>query len=259
MSADVGSILTVLGSSSGDPHPERNCSGYVLQTGERLSLIDCGGGVSSAFRRFGFDPEKVDRVFISHSHADHCSDLPLFLQMLYLTRRTNRLDIYVPDEYVVPLQLSMRAMYLLVERFTFPLEVHGYADGFTFDSPFTLTAVANTHMAKLHEIVAELKLPNRCQCHSFKIRAGGSAVFYSGDIGGLDDLRPHVGGCDLVLTELTHVDLDEFVAFALTTDVGRWIITHLGDNEDTARMCDTLQRAGLTNVGFAEDGLEISL
>ena len=76
--------FTVLGTSSGMPQPGMACSGYVLRTGRELSLIDCGGGVSAAFAACNFDPLQVERVFISHTHPDHVSDLPLFIQMIYL-------------------------------------------------------------------------------------------------------------------------------------------------------------------------------
>ena len=89
--------FTLLGTSSGVPQASRANAGYLLKTGDSLSLIDCGGGVTSSFLRAGFDPLKIDRVFISHTHPDHCCELSLVIQMVYLAGRTEPLDVYLPE------------------------------------------------------------------------------------------------------------------------------------------------------------------
>jgi ribonuclease BN (tRNA processing enzyme) len=258
-SDDEAAVFTVLGSASGMPHPERACSGYVLRVGESLSVIDCGGGVSSAFVRFGFDPLKADRVFISHSHADHVSDLPLFIQMIYLTRRENRLDIYLPEEYVVPFQITMRSMYLIPERFSFPFHVHAYKAGPVFDGPFSLTAIANNHLIHHEDALSRLGLANKMQCYSFRVDVDRKSLLYTSDIDGIDDIREHVGGCDYVVLELTHVDLDEFLAFAPNAEVGKFVVAHLGDDDAVKQIEQAAAKAGLTNLVLATDGMEIRL
>jgi len=251
--------LTILGSSSGVPNAERSCSGYLLDSGGRLTLIDCGSGVTSAFLRFGFDPLTVDRVIISHTHADHVSDLPLFIQMIHLTRRTNRLDVYLPEEYVVPFQIGMRAMYLFPERFSFDFQIRGYREGPVLAGDVGLTAVRNSHLEKLEEFIAEHTLPNKMQSFSFIITHGGKRLFYSGDVGGIDDIREYVEGCDYVITELTHVDLDEFFSLTSQLPAERIIITHVDDDKSTENLLSLARDAGVTNLVVAQDGMRIEL
>lgn len=58
----------------------------VINTGDKLTLIDCGNGDSGAptsgkwmtnFKAAGFDPKDVDTVIISHFHGDHINGLRL--------------------------------------------------------------------------------------------------------------------------------------------------------------------------------------
>jgi len=58
----------------------------VINTGDRLTLIDSGNGDSGAptsghwmtnFRAAGFDPKDVDSIVISHFHGDHINGLRL--------------------------------------------------------------------------------------------------------------------------------------------------------------------------------------
>ena len=251
--------LTILGSSSGVPAAERSCSGYLIESGGRLTLIDCGSGVTSAFLRFGFDPLKVDRIVISHTHADHVSDLPLFIQMIHLTRRENRLDVYLPEEYVVPFQIGMRAMYLFPERFSFDFQIHGYREGPVPAGDVGITAVRNSHLVKLEEFIAEHTLPNKMQSFSFIITHGGKRLFYSGDVGGVDDIRDYVTDCDYIVTELTHVDHDAFFPLASQLPSKRIIVTHVDDNKTTNELLARARDAGVTNLVIAQDGMKIEL
>lgn len=257
--SDQRNSFTILGSGSGEPSPTRSCSGYVLQVGESLTLIDCGGGVSASFLRSGFDPRAVKRILISHSHPDHVCDLPLFIQMIHLSRRTNPLDIYLPEEFVVPFQITMRAMYLIPERFAFPLSIYGYEDGFVFRDSFHLQAIGNSHLERLAYDIQRLGLANRMQCHSFKIDIGGKSVFYSADIGEFGDIAGYLEGCDYVVMELTHVDLDEFFAYVPKLGAAKFIITHLSDDSATEELLDRANAAGVTNLVIAEDGMKLPL
>jgi ribonuclease BN (tRNA processing enzyme) len=247
------------------PQPDRACAGYLLKVGEGLSLIDCGGGVTSSFLRCGFKPLDVDRVFITHSHPDHCCELPLFIQMVYLAGRTEPLDVYIPDEFVEPFGAWLRAVYVIPEKLPFDLNHHGYKTGFTFNDGFTLKAIGNRHLAGYAEYIDKLQLANKMQCHSFGFEIPASSggddwrLFYSADIRDFDDIKSHLDGVDYAVMELTHVDLESFFELAPTISVGKFIISHLGDAEATARVTQLAAKAGLDNLRIAHDGMVLSL
>ena len=251
--------LTILGSSSGMPQADRATSGYVLKVQGRLSLFDCGGGVCSSFLRCGFDPLAIERIFVSHTHSDHVCELSLVIQMVYLAGKKDKLDIYVPSEFVAPLKTYLTAVYLIEEKLPFTLNVIGYEDGFTFSGDFRLTAIGNRHLQGHAELISEMKLPNKMQCHSFEVVVGGKSLFYSSDVFSFDDVRNHLDGRDYVILESTHIDLEQFFEFAPAVNVGRYVITHLGTGEEVAKIEQSARKAGLENLVTAVDGMELLL
>ena len=79
--------FTVLGGSPAWPNPGQPASGYLLESGDRRVLIDCGSGIAGALR--AEDPGPLTDIFISHFHADHWFDLvPLHFLHLYVIWKT---------------------------------------------------------------------------------------------------------------------------------------------------------------------------
>jgi ribonuclease BN (tRNA processing enzyme) len=251
--------FTILGSSSGMPQADRATAGYLLKTGESLSLIDCGGGIASSFLKRGFDPLMLDRIFISHTHPDHVCELPLVIQMVYLAGKTSKLDIYLPEEFVAPFAAFMPAVYLIREKLPFAIDLIGYRGGFVFDDAYRLTAIANNHLLGYADYVDKLGLPNRLQCHSFRIEVGEKSLFYSADIRDLDDIKPHLDGLDYAVIESTHIELEPFFEFAQQIKVGKYILTHLGGKDEVVKINEMARKYGLSNIVTAIDGLEINL
>ena len=251
--------FTILGSSSGHAQPDRATSGYVLTVNRRHSLIDCGGGVTASFIRRGFDVLDVDRIFITHTHPDHCCELPLFLQQIHLLGREEPVEIYLPDEYVEPFKTTLNAMYIMPEKLNFTPELIGYDSSLRLDDGYTIEAFDSEHLAHNRELIDKLGLPNKCQCFSLKIKVGDRCLFYSSDIKSFDDIRPHIIDCDFIVMETTHIDLYRLIDYALTVPNSRFILTHLSDPENNAEMAAQLREAEMTNFVLAVDGLEIPL
>ena len=131
----------VLGTSSGLPVADKATSGYLLKTDNSLTLIDCGGGVTQSFLKRGFDPLHVDKIIISHTHSDHVCELTLFLQLIYLHKRTNPLDIYLPEEFIEPFQNYLNAVYLLQEKMTFKINFKSIILNFKLNSYWDMSRI----------------------------------------------------------------------------------------------------------------------
>ena len=254
------SAFTILGSSSGLPQANRTCSGYVLQTGESLSLIDCGGGVTGSFLRHGFDPQKLDRVFVSHTHSDHCCELSLVIQMLHVLKSERRLDIFIPDEFVRPFLNWLNAVYLFPQHITPDLHLNGYADGFVYHGDgFDLTAIANQHLEKAADLIEKYNVPNRMQCHSFSITTSAKSLYYSSDVGSWSDIAPHLEGRDYVLVESTHVELSQVLNGASHLPATKFLLTHLGTEAEVERLLKEIGESGLSNITVAQDGFQLPM
>ena len=79
--------ITVLGKSPAWQDADGACSGYLVEGGGLLVLLDCGPGVFAKLRRF-VDYVDVDAVVISHLHADHFLDLvPYAYALKYAPRQ----------------------------------------------------------------------------------------------------------------------------------------------------------------------------
>ncbi len=251
--------FTVLGSSSGFAQAERSCSGYLLKVGGSCSLIDCGGGVTSSFLRTGADPLKVDRIFISHTHSDHVCELSLFIQLIYLNGRTDRLDVYLPSEFVEIFRQYLYAVYLWPERMPFELKLIGYESGFEFDNGFSLKAYETNHLKRYAEDIDGLDIPNKMQCHCFQIEIADKRLFYSADLGEFEDVTKYLRNNDYVIIETTHINIEKFLMVSGEYNVGRYILTHLGSSEEVEQIKQAISKSGVSNVSIAEDGLELPL
>ncbi len=90
--------LTILGSSSALPKPDRFTTAHVLNVHERFFLIDCGEGTQIQLRRFKFRFGKINHAFISHLHGDHFLGLFGLLSSMSLMGRKNPFFLFGPPE-----------------------------------------------------------------------------------------------------------------------------------------------------------------
>jgi ribonuclease Z len=94
----VSFLVTILGSSSALPTSQRFTSAHLLNAGERFYLIDCGEGTQMQLRRFRLRLGKINHIFISHAHGDHCLGLIGLLSSFNLLGHTEDLHIFAPAQ-----------------------------------------------------------------------------------------------------------------------------------------------------------------
>lgn len=90
--------VTILGSNSALPTSERYPTAQVLNASERFFLIDCGEGTQRQLRKNKLSFAKINHIFISHLHGDHCFGLIGLISTMGLLGRKKELYVYsVPD------------------------------------------------------------------------------------------------------------------------------------------------------------------
>lgn len=90
--------IVFLGTSSGVPTRERNLpSIFMMYKDERL-LFDCGEGTQRQLMNLKLKFMKIDRILISHWHADHFAGLLGLIQTMCLEGRREPLYVYGPRE-----------------------------------------------------------------------------------------------------------------------------------------------------------------
>jgi len=86
--------VNILGCGSALPTTKHVLSSQVVNLREKLFMIDCGEGTQLQFRSMKLKFQKLNHIFISHLHGDHCFGLPGLISSLGLLGRTNDLHIY---------------------------------------------------------------------------------------------------------------------------------------------------------------------
>jgi ribonuclease Z len=89
--------VVFLGTSSMVPTKERNHSAFFLSFGSDGILFDCGEGTQRQLKIAGINPNRINRILISHWHGDHTLGLPGLLQTLAANKYDKTLEIYGPS------------------------------------------------------------------------------------------------------------------------------------------------------------------
>lgn len=87
---------TILGCGSATPSTKHLTSSQVVNVREKLFMIDCGEGTQTQLRRSKIAFGRINHIFISHTHGDHCFGLPGMISSFGLLDRTAPLFIHGP-------------------------------------------------------------------------------------------------------------------------------------------------------------------
>ncbi len=90
--------LTILGSGSATPTPERFQSSQLFEIRNKQFLIDCGEGAQNSMIRHCVRTARLNHIFISHLHGDHYFGLLGLMSTLGMMGRTADFEIHAqPD------------------------------------------------------------------------------------------------------------------------------------------------------------------
>jgi len=100
--------VNILGCGSALPTIQHYPSAQVVNIREKLFMIDCGEGAQLQLRKSRLRFNKINHIFITHLHGDHCFGLIGLISSFALLGRVTDLTIYsVPDlEMVLRPQLN---------------------------------------------------------------------------------------------------------------------------------------------------------
>ena len=88
--------LVFLGTSCSTPTVERNLSAVALQFEGELLLFDCAEGCQRQMMKAKLSYMKIQKIFLSHMHADHILGLPGLIATMSMHGRDWPLTIYGP-------------------------------------------------------------------------------------------------------------------------------------------------------------------
>jgi ribonuclease BN (tRNA processing enzyme) len=235
----------ILGCGDAFGNGGRNQSGYLIEAAERLFLMDCGPTTLLAMKRAGFDPRRLDVVFLSHLHGDHFAGLPFFfISYLYESARDKPLDIAGPPGTEERVGELFRLMYggdLPPTRFHILL-------------PDRAEVIAGIR-------VFPFRVPHQLHALSLGLRLsyGGKQILFSGDSAWTDVFLSQARGVDLFLCECSFYDRQSTNHLSYKTlrenltrlECKKLVLTHLGE--------EMLKRRQELEATCAEDGMVIEL
>lgn len=90
--------VNILGCGSAFPTKRHQPSSQVIDFRGNLFMIDCGENAQTGMRRAGLTFSRLNHIFISHLHGDHCFGLPGLLSTMGLQMKTGTVNIYMFQE-----------------------------------------------------------------------------------------------------------------------------------------------------------------
>lgn len=190
----MSTYLTILGFNSAIPTVNTSPTSQLLEMEERCFLIDCGEGTQVQLRKAKARFSKINHIFISHLHGDHCFGLPGLIASFRLLGRETPLHVYGPKgiknmlETIFTITETHRGFEVVyheldkdysekiyednrVEVFTIPLDHRIYCNGYLFREKPKDRHINMAEVAKYDEI-------ETCDYHNLK--AGKDFVLSDG-------------------------------------------------------------------------------
>lgn len=181
----MGTYLTILGFNSAIPTINSAPTAQFLEMEERHFLIDCGEGTQVQLRKAKARFSKINHIFISHLHGDHCFGLPGLIASFRLLGRETPLHIYGPKgikemlETIFRLTETHKGFEVVyheldkkysekiyedhrVEVFTIPLDHRVYCNGYLFREKLKERHLNMQEISKYPEI-------ETCDYHNLKL------------------------------------------------------------------------------------------
>jgi ribonuclease BN (tRNA processing enzyme) len=252
--------LTVLGSGTSVPHPDRASAAHWLDTRGGSLLLDISADAAHRMAQERLDWPSLDAIWVSHFHLDHLGGLPTFLfgskWAPDTQSRTKPLRIFGPAGL-------KRIMQRISESDDYPL----------FEQPFP-TEIVEVEPAAQFEILPgvianTLKTPHTDESLALRVKdESAKSLVYTSDTGFSENLAPFANQVDLLLMECSfrrnkpvekHLELADAMKLAKMCEARKVVLAHLypeWDGVDLEAEARMLWR-GETVAAF--DGLQVEI
>ena len=213
--------LTVIGCSGSAPGPAAAASCYLVEHDGFGLLLDLGNGAFGSLAAYA-DPARVDALYLSHLHADHCLDVAPFIVWHRYSGQSSRtpLPLYAPVA-------AQRRLTLAYDE-----------DGGPIDDVFDIMAMGPGEWTLGPFDVTTVRTAHPVECYAVRLSAGGRSLVYTGDTGPSSAVVALAAGADLLLAEAAHPEVEGLPSdlhltgrqageHAAAAGVGRLLLTHV--------------------------------
>jgi ribonuclease BN (tRNA processing enzyme) len=252
--------LTVLGSGTSVPHPQRASSAHWLQTSGGSLLLDVSADAAHRMAQEQLDWPNLDAIWVSHFHLDHLGGLATFLfgtkWAPQTQSRTKPLRIFGPAGLKRIMQAVTNSnQYQLFEQ-SLPIEIVEVAPATKFE--IVPGVIAHT-----------LKTPHTDESLALRLNDESSKSFvYTSDTGFSENLAPFAKGVDLLLMECSfrknkpvqkHLELADAMKLAEMCSPRKVVLTHLYPEWDGIDLETEARQLWPGETIAAFDGLKLEI
>jgi ribonuclease BN (tRNA processing enzyme) len=225
-------------------------------------LVDAGDGISKALLAQNVHHDEIDGIVITHLHPDHFSGLASLIIQMKMSRRTKQLDLFCSEDISENLKTYLKISYVDSEKLDFELKINRVQSNFNVVVSPGLSFIArkNTHLIHYEEEFDKERLSS--SCISLLFQFDGKNIFYTGDIGGKNDLNLFQDyPIDIIIAEVTHVDLKYIIDFALKKGINKILLTHIPDEleKSLSRTLSELSAGSPIDIMLAYDGMTYNI
>ncbi|TMS53496.1 ribonuclease Z [Mycobacterium sp. DBP42] len=203
--------VTLLGTGSPIPDPERAGPSTLARAGDQMFLIDCGRGVLQRLAAVGAGANQLSALLLTHLHSDHIADLGDVIITRWVstfTPDTPPLPIIGPPGTAEVVDATLRAFghdigYRIAHHadLTGPpqVDVREYTDGMVWDHDGVQIRVAPTDHQPVTPTIA------------FRFEHGGASVVAAGDTVPCPSLDALANGAGALVHTVIRKDLIELL------------------------------------------------
>ena len=252
--------LTILGSGTSVPHPQRAAPAHWLETNSGSLLLDISADASHRIAQERLDWPNLDAIWISHFHLDHMGGLAPFLfgsrWAPQIQSRTKPLRIFGPNGLRRIIDAVNDSNNYKLFQQVFPVEIVEVGPGKDFE---IIPGVA----------ASTISTPHTEESLALRLKAEDSKLFvYTSDTGFSEDLIPFAKGVDLLLMECSfrknkpikkHLELVEAMNIARECAPKRVVLTHLYPEWDDVDLVAEARRLWPGETIEAKDGLQFEI
>jgi len=252
--------LTILGSGTSVPHPERAAPSLWLETNSGTVLLDIGADAAHRMAQEKLDWPNLDAIWISHFHLDHMGGLIPFLfgskWAPQMQKRTKQLRIFGPSGLRRIIEtMSNSNNYRLLEQ-PFEIEIVEVQPASEFQ---ILPGVSAT----------TLSTPHRPESLALRLKDDDSKTFvYTSDTGFSENLVHFANAADLLVMECSfrrnkpvqkHLELADAMQIARGAEPKKLVLTHLYPVWDQVDLAAEARELWAGETIEAVDGLRLEI
>ncbi len=246
------SRFLILGSANAVPKPGQENTHLLIESAEKVVMVDCGNNPVSKLVEAGTSILAVTDLVLTHFHADHVGSLPLLIMDMWLEKRSAQLTIH-------GLQVTIDKARQLLELFSwenwagmFPVHFNVIPDdgaaGFITGYGCRIDALPVKHLVPTIGLRVEL--------------TDERVITYSCDTEPCDNLFTLAARADVLLMESAgpgkgHTSPEQAGMIAHETGVKKLVLIHYDSRKDEKVMLDEAAKHFNGQVTLAKDMLSV--